>query len=147
MSYKDTLAATDWETLQLGVIAMFFGVAAADGNVDEKEIEAFAKEMIEAPLYKSALAREVFQSIGSELKELLAKYKADPRNQLKHLTDVADALDRAVPAEDRDGFKKALITVALKVAQATGGVLGFGDKISKDEKTAIAAIGIALRLA
>jgi uncharacterized tellurite resistance protein B-like protein len=146
MSFRSTLPPADFETLQLGVIAMFYGVAGSDGKVEEKEILAFAKEMMEAPLYKSSLAKEVFQSVATELNALLSKYKADQRNQLRHLTDVADVLDRGVTVGDRDDFKKALVTVAIKVAQASGGVFGFGDKISKDEKSAIGAIGIALRL-
>jgi hypothetical protein len=145
MAFKDTLSTSDWETLQLGVIAMFWGVAGADGKVDEKEISVFATEMMEAPLYKSDLAKEVFGTIFGQLAVLLEKYKADPRDLLKHLTDVADVLDRVVGGPEREGFKRALLAVAVKVAQASGGMFGFGDKISKNEKAAVTALGVALR--
>lgn len=147
MSYKAKMTSTDWESLQLGVLATFFGVASADGKVDKEEIGAFAKGMSLSHIYKNPLASELFESVTTDLATLLTRYKADGRNQIKHLMDVADILDRAVSQEIAEGFKRDLLTVAIHVANATGGFLGFGEKISKDEKGAIATMAVALRVA
>ncbi len=41
-------------------------------------------------------------------------------------------------------FKTALFILGKKIAEASGGLLGFGSKISQEEKTALAAIALCL---
>jgi uncharacterized tellurite resistance protein B-like protein len=146
MSYRTALSQAEWESLEFGVICVFFGVAASDGKVDGKEIEAFAQGINATLAHKSLLAREVFESVNNNLSDLLARYKADQRNQLKMLMDVADILEKSAPADQRDSFKRDLMSIAVHVANATGGFLGLGDKIGKDEKSALMTMAVALRV-
>jgi uncharacterized membrane protein YebE (DUF533 family) len=42
-------------------------VAASDGNIDDKEAAALAKELQDAPFYVEPLAREVLMSVVIDL--------------------------------------------------------------------------------
>jgi len=68
------------------------------------------------------------------------------RNPVEDLQRVAAILDTHYPNE-AEVFKRTLVAIAIKIANASGGFLGMGSKISKDEKIAIAAIAVTLGLA
>lgn len=145
MSYENKLSAKDWETLQMSFFAAFYGVAAIDGKVDEKETAAFSKEISEALLYKNPLVREVLASLARDLSTALKKFQL--QNTLEYLKATRQVLETQVGEEDRDNFKRVLFGISVKIANASGGGLfGMGSKISKDEKTALAAIANTLQI-
>lgn len=142
MSLKERFTYDEWLTLQYAPFWVLRAVGGADSQVDKKEVEAFAKVMVEAPLYKDELAREVLGSSQSDLQSLMSGFKDDPRKIDVGLGQVADILDSKAP-ENADGFKKVLLVLAAEIAKASGPI--FGDKISKDEKIAFAIVASSLR--
>ena len=53
---------------------------------------------------------------------------------------VIGAMLRALPPDQREAQKRDLVSACARIAEATGGVLGFGSKVSKEEQ------GIAARI-
>jgi hypothetical protein len=136
----------EWQTLQFTPLWTFVACAGADRNIDDKEKAAFAKELAEAGLYKSALAREVLGSLAANLSTIMPAFTADSRSYLAGMSNAADVLDQKVPAEEANDFKKAILGIGIQVCQASGGgFMGKGDKISEEEKKNWAICAAAIR--
>jgi predicted nucleic acid-binding Zn-ribbon protein len=137
-------AAREWQTLQFAPLWVFSLTAGIDNDIDEKEIGALSQELAEAGLYRNGLARMVLYSVGETLQATMAAYGADSRDPLGGLTEVADLLDRKLPSDEGEGFKRALLTIGLSVSRASGGEAG-GDPVSAEEKMALMLVAGALR--
>lgn len=139
-----TFEAAEWRTLQFAPLWVFSTTAGADNVIDEREVAALSQELAEAGLYRNDLARTVLYSLAENLEAAMAAYAADPRDTLGGLSEVADLLERKVPAAEADGFKQALIAIGLSICHASGG--GFGvDPMSDEERLAVLLIAGALR--
>jgi len=66
---------------------------------------------------------------------------------LKHITDAVELLKSKAAAEELDEYKKFIVALANRVAEARKeGFMGLsGDRVSDDEKTAIAEVEAALQ--
>ncbi|MCI0437291.1 MAG: hypothetical protein L0271_27195 [Gemmatimonadetes bacterium] len=146
MGFREGYTPAEWETLQFGPLWVFTTVASADKNIDAKELEALAKEIQEAPLYKDPLVRELLMSVGADLSNLMTRYQADSRNVMVGLQDVAALLKRKASAENADNFKKSLLLIGGNVAKASGGGLFKRDPVSDEEKKALLMIAMWLDL-
>lgn len=142
---KEAFTSEEWQILQYSPLWVFSAVAGADGEIDAQEVHALVKEVEEAPLYKTPLVREVFSSVSVDFNNIMKKYSADSRDVSEGLGDVADLLARKIPAEESKSFKNALIFLGINIAQSSGGFLGFGDKVSPEEKSALSLIAAILR--
>jgi hypothetical protein len=143
---KEQFTAEEWATLEFAPLWAFVGVAGVDNEIDDKEKEALAQELMEWALYKEPLVQEVFLSVGQNLATTLPAFAADSRDLLTGLKDVADLLDRKVTPEQAHNFKGALILLARKVGEASGVSATKGaDNVSDAEKMAVVMIGTALR--
>ena len=142
MSLKVKFTEEEWATLEYAPLWVLAGVGGADGKIDDKEVEAFTKELGDAPLYKDELVREIMMDDLTGLTRLMTAYKSDPRNVETGLSQVADALETKAP-EHADNFKKVMLSIAAKVANASGPA--FGNKVSENEKMAFAIIAASLR--
>jgi len=100
-------------------------VAWADGKVDEEEKTA----VLEA-------AAESFVSKDSPDFDLLRQWMEHKPNQklLEAWKHYIKGLCGQLTQHQRNALKKDLIGHARQVAEATGGLLGFGNKISKAEQ-------------
>jgi len=139
-------AFTEEETARLAdaPYLVFLVVAAADGKVDEKEVSAFQKALVQAAASEHPVVHEMF-----------ARGLQDPEGRLRKLLSEtpapADALAAAgalisekLPRDEANGIKMALFLLGKAVAEASGGFLGFGSRISKQEKKALAAVLLLL---
>ncbi len=127
--FRESCTMEQWRTLQFAPFWVFTAVASADGKIDEKETAALAKELSEWGLFKEPLVREVLSSINSALADVMDHYRADSRDIMVGLKDVADVLDSKVTQEQAKNFKSALLLIGRDVAQASGGgILGLGTK-------------------
>jgi len=146
MINKTSFTPEEWRTLQFAPLRAFYLVAGADSKVDVKETEEMIKTLNEAAFFIEPLVREVLFSIVSDFNNILAKLQTEKRNFLDGLRDVADILDKKATPEVAKNFKTALLHIAHKIAEASGGGLfGMGDKVSDSEKAAITGIAVALR--
>lgn len=70
---------------------------------------------------------------------------SDSRGPLEGLREIPRILERKTTMENAEAFKRDLLTIGIRVADASGGCFGIGSRICREEKEAIAAIAIALR--
>lgn len=116
------------DTLTALTMVPLVQVAWADGEVDEKERSAIL-----------AAAEQVGVHKGSPSANLLAdwlKFKPD-REILRAWREYVDALSATLPADEAEKLRKSLLSLSLAVAEASGGVLGFGHKVSAAEKAVL----------
>ena len=142
--FRSRFNDTEWQTVLFTPLWAFHAVAAVDGKVDDKEVAALAKELAEAPLFRDELAREVLTLLGTDLRTIMPAFMADSRAIVSGLEEAASIFDAKLPPGGADGFKRAVMLIALNVAKASGP--RFGDKMAKEEKAAAALIAMALRL-
>lgn len=116
----DTLAA-------LSLVPMVL-VAWADGGVDAKEREAVLAGAEERGLRKGDASRELLEVWLARRPppELLATWKG-----------YIGALSATIGAEARTSLEKELLGRARAVAEASGGTLGFGRKVSTAEEAVL----------
>ena len=132
------------ELLARAPLIAFMLVAASDGKLDRKELESFNKIVMGVLSGDCPPLRKAVTDMLPQL-ERFFKEMGD-RNLMEDLQRVATVVDRYHPNE-AEAFKHGLVGIAIEVANSSGGFLGFGSKISKDEKLAIAGIAVALGLA
>ena len=139
---REKCTDSEWTTLQYSPLWVFAGVAAIDGKIDEKEAAALLKELYEAGLYKSDLAREIFGSVAGNLSALHAPFRADGRNLVDGLRQVKDILAKYCTPKDANDYKQALVLLGKNIASASGGGGIFKKKspISDKEMAALVAI-------
>ncbi|BDS07167.1 hypothetical protein NT6N_22070 [Oceaniferula spumae] len=133
------------KSLAKGPILVFLLIAAADGDVDEKEIRTFqtmlaVSELGRTPLIKTMLteARDNFQSL---FVDMFSEGKA-PTLQMVEFLQVLDGY----PEAESKPVRQALYAIGYEIANASGGFLGFGSKISKEEKAALEGLRTMLGL-
>lgn len=146
MPNQSLFPATEWRTLQFAVLWVFGAVAAADGNIDKREVEALAKELSQAHLYKEPLARDVLLSLLDDFENIFNLYQRDSRNVVQGLIEVANVLDRKVPPQVAYNFKGAMLMIGFNVSESTGkGFLGSGQKSLDQKHKALDAVAIIMR--
>ncbi|MEL7450630.1 MAG: hypothetical protein AAFN78_15560, partial [Pseudomonadota bacterium] len=125
-------------------VVVFLIVAAADGNIDKKELKAFAKTLGNPDF---AILTAAMQQSGCSLQELIVDAQSRMTDPVSELTAIAELLNTRFPADAASAYKVALLMLGKAVAEASGGFLGlFGSKIDKDEKAALAVIAHVLGL-
>ena len=113
------------DTLTALTLVPLVQVAWADGDVDANERAAILEAAEEVGIHKGSPSADL-------LKEWL-KFKPD-REILKAWKEYVEALSSALSPEESKRLRAALLTLSRSVAEASGGVLGFGGKISKAER-------------
>ncbi|MBX7114967.1 MAG: hypothetical protein K1X64_11625 [Myxococcaceae bacterium] len=126
----DTLLAMKLnpETVTAFTLFPLVEVAWADGAVDAKE----KKAVLEGAAQKGIAP-------GSAAAELLEGWLANKPSPKLHDTwkSYVQAMCKNLEPIDRENLKKELLGWARQVAQATGGILGMGEKVSSAEETAL----------
>jgi hypothetical protein len=100
-------------------------VAWADGSVDDKE-----RDTILAAAEAAGLGRE---SASAQLLEGWLTIRLDAE-MVAAWKEYVGALSATLSDERKEAFKQELLSRTRSVAQASGGVLGFGTKVSKSER-------------
>ncbi len=145
MSMRQQFTAREWETLQFAPLWLFLMVASADRKVQKQEVAALAKELAEAHLYRNDLAREVFGSVAADFGRIWPAFGADPRGIVEGLQEVGRVL-RKVNASEAEGFKRSLIFLGSKVAEAGGGGGLFRKKDTKKGQAALVLAAAVLEI-
>lgn len=130
------LSEPDWDVLSMGLVASFLLVAAADGNVGDKECQAFA-DILQA-VAESAPTSLVFKAAARIPDNMHRLWPAVTARDARPPQMVLDAVMLAASKfgdEDFVIYRKLAYAIAVKTAEAEGGgFLGLGSKISKDEQ-------------
>lgn len=141
--FKSKFTDAEWQTVLFTPLWAFSAIAGSDKQIRPKEAEALAKELAEAALYKDEFTREVLTAVASDPATIMPAYGADRRSIVDGLREAADILGAKLPAGGADHFKNAILLLCMNVANADGPM--FGDKVSKEEKSAMVLVATMLR--
>ena len=136
MEDRSIFTDEEWHTLTFAPLWVFCSVAEADADIDEREIAALSMEVEDAYLYDEPLVQEVFEVLQEDDQPLL-DFKADEREGDDGLAEVADLLDRKVPGEQAEAFKKAMLFIARSVAEASGEESFSAERVSGGEELSL----------
>jgi hypothetical protein len=103
-------------------------VAWADGSIDDKERAAILAAAEQTGLEKGGASHQLLQSW------LAAPPDRDIRKAWK---DYVNALCNTLSAEPKQALKEQVVGRARAVAEAAGGFLGLGSKVSSKEKVVL----------
>lgn len=138
----DTLGIPNeqWAIIAHGIVATFLAVAAADGEVDKKELEAFQKNLLLGAVGMSeseVMQRAMMQAamIFEESVQNLMSRQGEEIFQL--IAGSRQVVAMHVGEEQATAFAEALFDMAESIASASGGFLGLGSKISKEERVVL----------
>jgi len=126
-SVIDTLVALNVNRDTLAAFGLYplVEVAWADGAVDDRERAAFLEAAAEHGLHAGTPGHEA-------LRQFL---KETPREDARKAWFAwAAELNERLGAEERKKVREALLARARKVAEATGGILGLGSRVSPAEQ-------------
>lgn len=139
------LTAEDWAMLARAPCLVFIMVSAADGKVDAKEMTAFGTILGNYGSVRSPILSKVLGISANNVHSFCQQILSDGRRPLDQLLGLAELLKSGKISKD-DGvmIAKGLLALGNAVASASGGFLGFGPKISKEEKAALAMIEVIL---
>lgn len=125
---------------------VFLLVSGIDGRIDEKEFESFYKMIMRPEKYGSGILTQISKSTGHKVTHILDQL-LEKKSEMPHfLLAISKYVDENIPKDDGDAFKKALYAIGEDVAKSSGGFLGFGSKISNEEKNALEAIKSILKV-
>ncbi|MDA8018845.1 MAG: hypothetical protein MPN21_15495 [Thermoanaerobaculia bacterium] len=124
--------------LASGLIATFLCIAGADGSVDGKEIRAFQRSLL-SDLDDSTMAMGISIAYAVNHFEKLTKslVESGPETMLLVVAAARQQVENLFDADEARTYAERLYGMAEDVAKASGGFFGFGNKISKEEATAL----------
>jgi hypothetical protein len=172
MSLKDMFSAEEWNNLTNAPLAA--GLYISNGEPHPfhmlEDMMAMSKAVHDADssIYLNPLIREILEEkLGTERYDIIPATeqilrdnkppmpsselesnagKAKPEKNLEIIRRAGAAVAR-MPGQDADEYKRWVMSVAQKVAEASkeGGFLGFGGKrVSEEEKTSLREIAEAI---
>ena len=132
---KSTIPEKDYAHLQRLPLLIFRLVAGADAKVDRKELKAL-KNLMRVPICRDTFASPLFKSLIYFGGNASGSRKVQSLSDA-YLTQIRAILDKHLSPEQFNEFGADALTFGSIIAAASGGVLGFGNKISKEEKLAL----------
>lgn len=141
MSERGTMNERDWLTLIYSPFWVFVAVAGADGKMDAKEVDALHAVLEGTEAGGSQLLSDALAACADDPDAAFDAFRTDGRTVDDGLAQVRQILDREL-AEDRAlAFKRGLLSLGVHFAQASGGrMLGFGSKVSPEERSSLALL-------
>lgn len=160
MTTKASYTPEEWETIMKAPVMAAMAVMAASpsGPIGAaKEMLAVGRVLLETG--ESEGSNELIAALVSEVKAgtrpPTPTERPESAEQLKNLAlrncrELAELLGRKAPAAEAEGFKRWLLTISQRAAEASkeGGFMGFGGvRVSDAEKAALADVARALAVA
>ena len=157
MASKADFTPEEWKTIVAAAPMVGLAVTCASPNGPWGVMkEMLSMGMAMAEMLQKASSNPLIAELAADLKA--RQTKPEPPQGLKdteqckesalnHVRAVNDLLNRKVKAEEADEFKKWLLTIGRRVAEASneGGVFGFGgERVSEAEKNVLRQIAFAL---
>lgn len=132
---KSEIPPKDYAHLQRLPLLIFRLVAGADEKVDRKELKAF-KNLMRVPICRDTFDSTLFKSLIYFGSAAAGDRKFHRLNDA-YLTQTRSILDKYLSPEQFNEFREDVLTFGSIIAAASGGLLGLGNKISKQEKVAL----------
>jgi hypothetical protein len=131
----------DWLTLIYSPFWVFVAVAGADGKMDAKEVDALHAVLEGAEAGGSQLLSDVLAACAEDPEAAFDAFRTDGRTVDDGLAQVRQVLDRELGEDRALDFKRGLLSLGVHFAQASGGgMLGFGSKVSPEERSSLALL-------
>ncbi len=147
VSGEHTEFSTDeFESLKLSPFLIFFLVAAADGKVDRKELLEFIKILADPEAISNPLLNRIITNVINDTQSMVSSIAQQEIDYIGELGKLKNIAESNLPPDEANAFKIALFTLGRQIAEASGGFFGFGSKIGKEEKAALAAIALCLEI-
>lgn len=123
-------------------VCIFLLVAAADGEIDDKEITAFQANLLASMASESDTQQTIAMASIAQFPEIFASLQeAGPGHCVKLLTEASQAAEKFMDNDQVKAYRSNLNAMAIGIAKASGGgFLGFGNKIGKEEKAMLELI-------
>ena len=157
MASKADFTSEEWKTIVAAAPMVGLAVTCASPNGPWGVMkEMLSMGMAMAEMLQKGSSNPLIAELAADLKARQTKPEPpqglkDPeqckQSALNHVRAVNDIIDRKVKAEEADEFKKWLLTVGRRVAEASneGGIFGFGgERVSEAEKNVLRQIAFAL---
>jgi hypothetical protein len=122
-------AGWDRDTVQILHLVPILQVAWVDGEISSAE---------RAEILKVAAARNVVEGSPAHAKLLSWLDSPPPPEFFERTMGIISRLLEVFPEEKRTALQGDVMTASLAVASASGGFLGFGNKVSAEEKELLA---------
>ena len=135
---KERFTTEEWQSLKTLPFVVCVLTAAADGVIDQKEAEEIVRQLREGAALKDELHRELIVDITSS-----AGGDQKPMNRQgaeNTVQKIKGVLKDKLSDDEYQRFVGSLILSGLKVANSSGGFLGMGNKVSKEEQAILGAI-------
>ncbi len=120
-------------------VLVFMMVAVADGNVDEKEQAMLAKLCNDVGQFPSPLFQTAVATMVQHAERYFSEFRAEGFDCQISLADAIEVLEDEHP-DEAQAFKESLMAWGKAIAEASGGILGFGRKIGAEEAASLATI-------
>lgn len=131
------------DRLALAPLLVFKLVAAADGQIDRKERDQLVQLCEQADVFPSPLFRDAVRTLMQDYDRLFAEAQDGYLDPVEALKAAGVALDTSHPEASAE-FKQCLIRWGRAIARASGGVLGVGKNVGRQETQVLALIAAAL---
>jgi len=133
---KKKFSKEEWEALKLLPFQIFLAIAGADREIDSKEKRAFVDFLKEAPFLKESLIKELFLDILSSA-DFKSYYDTSFRGGWKGFVDnlkrQKEILEQELDSEEYQIIVGGFFVMAYYIANASGEILGTGERICKEE--------------
>ena len=128
---------------------IFLLVADADGTIDSKEISLFNKILHHREdKCSNPYTRRIFHATFVNFKPLQEMYLAGKiTKDIKEVEHTVTYIQQCVSKTKMTDIAQDLLNLATDVAKASGGFLGIGNAISKEEKAVISQLNKILKQA
>jgi hypothetical protein len=157
MAMKGDFTPEEWKTVVAAAPMVGLAVTCASPNGPWGVMEEMlSMGMAMAEMLKKGSSNSLIAELTADLNARQTKPEPPPgirdpeqgkEQALSHIRAVNDLLNRKVEPEEADEFKKWLLAVAHRVAEASneGGIFGFGgERVSDAEKAVLRQIAFAL---
>ena len=159
MARKSDFTTEEWKMIVAAAPMVGLAVTCASPNGPWGVLkEMLSMGMAMAEMLQKGSSNPLIAELAADLKERQTKPEPpqgikDPEQAkelaLNHIRAVNDIVSRKVKADEADEFKKWLLAVGERVAEASneGGIFGIGgERISDAEKNVLRQIAVALGL-
>ena len=117
---KDRFSVQEWELLKYLPYQIFLLVAAADGHIDDRELEKFNVQMSELKQLKSELHRDLLTDFVQEGGNKDVRELLDWENAINETDIIKPLLKDKLSETEYQEFVTSIFLNALEVAQASG---------------------------
>ena len=126
------------------VYTVYGVVAAADGKIDDKESAVLLRALENSRHIEVPILTEVLDDFREYLSEYVQEFTQGEYNPYSDIAAAVITLDIYCSPVEADLFKKFLMHLGVSVAEASGGFMGIGNKICKEEQAALGLIALAI---